>query len=276
MNQNLTLTNRNNKDNYYYVFFYYINIEYSILIIFFNMTYCVGMKMDDGIVMVSDSRTNAGLDNVSTYKKMFTYSVGDRSIIIITSGNLSTSQHVYKTLENDINSSNPKNSLNLCKNFDEIANYVGEISLNHSKTDGISINTHLGSNFIIGGQISGQEHALMMVYPVGNYIRASEIKPFFQLGETKYGKPILDRLIRNETSLGDAARCALVSFDSTMKSDLTVGPPIDLVVYKKDSIQISLEEHLQFKTPFFSDLSSKWSEGLRNLFKELPKFDWEK
>ena len=116
----------------------------------------------------------------------------------------------------------------------------------------------------------------MMVYPVGNYISASEIKPFFQLGETKYGKPILDRLIRNETSLGDAARCALVSFDSTMKSDLTVGPPIDLVVYKKDSIQISLEEHLQFKTPFFSDLSSKWSEGLRNLFKELPKFDWEK
>ena len=176
--------------------------------------------MGDGIVMVSDSRTNAGLDNVSTYKKMFTYSVGDRSIIIITSGNLSTSQHVYKTLENDINSSNPKNSLNLCKNFDEIANYVGEISLNHSKTDGISINTHLGSNFIIGGQICGQEHALMMVYPVGNYIRASEIKPFFQLGETKYGKPILDRLIRNETSLGDAARCALVSFDSTMKLSL--------------------------------------------------------
>ena len=164
--------------------------------------------MNDGIVMVSDSRTNAGLDNVSTYKKMFTYSVGDRSIIIVTSGNLSTSQHVFKTLENDIDSSNPSTSLNLCKNFDEIAEYVGQISLNHSKTDGISINTHLGSNFLIGGQISGQEPALLMVYP--------------------------------------------------------------------DSIQISLEEHLQFKTPFFSDLSSKWSEGLRNLFKELPKFDWEK
>ena len=101
--------------------------------------------MNDGIVMASDSRTNAGLDNVSTYKKMFTYSVGDRSIIIVTSGNLSTSQHVYKTLENDINSSNPEKSLNLCKNFDEIADYVGQISLNHSKTDGISINTHLGS-----------------------------------------------------------------------------------------------------------------------------------
>ena len=240
------------------------------------MTYCVGMKMDDGIVMISDSRTNAGLDNVSTYKKMFSYSVGDRCIVIVTSGNLSTSQHVYKTLQNDLNSNNPTNSLNICKNFDDIADYVGQISWNHSKTDGISFNTHLGSNFIIGGQIQGQDPDLMMVYPVGNYIRASEIKPFFQLGETKYGKPILDRLIRNDTSLGDAARCALVSFDSTMKSDLTVGPPIDLIVYKKDTIQISQEEHLQFKTPFFSDLSSKWSEGLRNLFKELPKFDWEK
>ena len=240
------------------------------------MTYCVGMKMDDGIVMVSDSRTNAGLDNVSTYKKMFTHAVGDRCIVIVTSGNLSTSQHVFKTLKNDINSNNPINSLNTCKNFDEIADYVGQISWNHSKTDGISFNTHLGSNFIIGGQIQGQDSDLMMVYPVGNYIRASEIKPFFQLGETKYGKPILDRLIRNETELGDAARCALVSFDSTMKSDLTGGPPIDLIVYKKDSLQISQEEHLQFKTPFFSDLSSKWSEGLRNLFKELPKFDWEK
>ena len=149
------------------------------------MTYCVGMKTNDGIVMASDSRTNAGLDNVSTYKKMFTFSVGDRSIIIVTSGNLSTSQHVFKTLENDINSDNPKNSLNLCKNFDEIANYVGQISLDHSKTDGISINTHLGSNFIIGGQIAGQDPDLIMVYPVGNFIRASEIKPFFQLGETK-------------------------------------------------------------------------------------------
>ena len=276
MNHDLTLTNRNNKDNYYYVFFYYINIEYSILIIFFNMTYCVGMKMDDGIVMVSDSRTNAGLDNVSTYKKMFTYSVGDRSIIIVTSGNLSTSQHVYKTLENDINSSNPKNSLNLCKNFDEIADYIGQISLNHSKTDGISINTHLGSNFIIGGQISGQEHALMMVYPVGNYISASEIKPFFQLGETKYGKPILDRLIRNETSLGDAARCALVSFDSTMKSDLTVGPPIDFAVLKKDADNLSTLECLNIPDENYSKGCNQGSEGIFKVFDSFPRFDWEK
>ena len=117
---------------------------------------------------------------------------------------------------------------------------------------------------------------MMMIYPVGNYIRTSEIKPFLQLGETKYGKPILDRLIRNELSIGDAARCALVSFDSTMKSDLTVVPPIDFITYKADSFEISQEDQLQFKTPFFADLSKKWSDGLLDLFGSLPKFDWEK
>ena len=239
------------------------------------MTYCIGMKTTEGLVFASDSRTNAGLDNYSNYKKMFSYSVGDRCIVLLTSGNLSTSQFVYKTIKEDLDSQNPITSLNTCKNFDEIASYIGMLSWQKSNTDGISVNTDLGSNFIVGGQIKGQETEMMMIYPVGNYIRISEIKPFLQLGETKYGKPILDRLIRQELSLGDAARCALVSFDSTMKSDLTVGPPIDLVIYKADSFEISQEDQLQFKTPFFADLSKKWSDGLLNLFGTLPKFDWE-
>ena len=150
------------------------------------------------------------------------------------------------------------------------------LSWQRSNTDGVTVNTNLGSNFIVGGQIKDQETEMMMIYPVGNYIRISEIKPFLQLGETKYVKPILDRLIRNELSIGDAARCALVSFDSTMKSDLTVGPPIDLITYKADSFEISQEDQLQFKTPFFADLSTKWSDGLIDLFGSLPKFDWEK
>ena len=153
---------------------------------------------------------------------------------------------------------------------------IRDSSWQRSNTDGVSVNTNLGSNFILGGQIKGQETEMMMIYPVGNYISTSEIKPFLQLGETKYGKPILDRLIRNELSIGDAARCALVSFDSTMKSDLTVGPPIDLITYKADSFEISQEDQLQFKTPFFADLSKKWSDGLLDLFGSLPKFDWEK
>ena len=209
-------------------------------------------------------------------KKLLSYCVGDRCIVILTSGNLSTSQFVYKTIREDLEATNPTTSLNTCKNFDEIAHYIGMLSWQRSNTDGVSVNTNLGSNFILGGQIKGQETEMMMIYPVGNYIRTSEIKPFLQLGETKYGKPILDRLIRNELSIGDAARCALVSFDSTMKSDLTVGPPIDLITYKADSFEISQEDQLQFKTPFFADLSKKWSDGLLDLFGSLPKFDWEK
>lgn len=239
------------------------------------MTYCIGLKTNEGLVFASDSRTNAGLDNYSTYKKMFSFAVGDRCVVILTSGNLSTSQHVFKTIQKDVDAKNPLISLNTCNNFDEIADYIGNISQKKSQSDGISINTHLGSNFIVGGQIKGQEPELKMIYPVGNHINVSEIKPFFQLGEIKYGKPILDRLIRKEISLGDAARCALVSFDSTMKSDLSVGPPIDLVIYKKDTLDISQNDRLQFKTPFFADLSKKWSEGLGNLFGTLPKFDWE-
>ena len=239
------------------------------------MTYCVGMKMDEGLVFASDSRTNAGLDNYSTYKKMFSYSVGDRTIVILTSGNLSTSQYVYNTLNEHLKTKEFVTSLNTCKNFDEIADYIGMMSWMHSKTDGISVNTQLGSKLIVGGQIKGQEPDMMLIYPVGNYIRISELKPFLQLGETKYGKPILDRIIRKDTSLGDAAKCALVSFDSTMKSDLTVGPPIDLIVYKTDSFVISQEDQLQFKTPYFADLSKQWSEGLKKLFSNLPNFDWE-
>ena len=239
------------------------------------MTYCVGIKTKEGVVLASDSRTNAGLDNVNIYSKMLTYDVGDRTVIIVTSGNLGTSQAVFKSIENDIKDQNTSLSLNTCKNFDEIAEYIGKMSWMHSKTDGISVNTHLGSNFIVGGQIKGQEPDMMLIYPVGNYIRISELKPFLQLGEIKYGKPILDRIIRKDTSLGDAARCALVSFDSTMKSDLTVGPPIDLIVYKTDSFVISQEDQLQFKTPYFADLSKQWSDGLKNLFGNLPNFDWE-
>ena len=214
------------------------------------MTYCIGIKTNEGLVLASDSRTNAGLDNYSTHKKMLSYSVGDRCIVLLTSGNLSTSQFVYKTIREDLEATNPTTSLNTCKNFDEIAHYIGMLSWQRSNTDGVSVNTNLGSNFILGGQIKGQETEMMKIYPVGNYIRTSEIKTILQLGETKYGKPILDRLIRNELSIGDAARCALVSFDSTMKSDLTVGPPIDLITYKADSFEISQEDQLQFKTPF--------------------------
>ena len=197
------------------------------------MTYCLGIKVDEGLVFASDSRTNAGLDDFSIHTKMFTYGVGDRAIVILTSGNLSTSQAVFDSINTDLNSAFPEKSLNTCVDMEDVAAYVGSLSVKISKNyDQSNLSTvNFSSYFIVGGQIKNQEQKIFLVYPEGNYIGSSENNPFFQLGETKYGKPILDRIIGNQTSLGDAARAALVSMDSTMRSDLTVGQPIDFLVY---------------------------------------------
>ena len=205
------------------------------------MTYCIGIKANDGIVFASDSRTNAGLDNVNIYSKMFTYDVGDRSIIIVTSGNLGTSQAVYKSIENDLKDTSGSMNLNTCQNFDQVASYIGTLNTKHSSPKGINTDTVLlGSTFIVGGQIKGQPLELYLVYPQGNYIKPADSKPYLVIGEVKYGKPILDRVIKPEVSIGDASRCAMISMDSTLKSDLTVGPPIDFAVYRKDEYKICL------------------------------------
>ena len=209
------------------------------------MTYCIGIKANDGIVFASDSRTNAGLDNVNIYSKMFTYDVGDRSIIIVTSGNLGTSQAVYKSIENDLKDISGKMNLNTCENFDQIASYIGSLNTEHSSPKGINTDTILlGSTFIVGGQIKGQPLELYLVYPQGNYIKPANSKPYLVIGEVKYGKPILDRVIKPEVSVGDASRCAMISMDSTLKSDLTVGPPIDFAVYRKDEYKIASQKCL--------------------------------
>ena len=192
------------------------------------MTYCIGIKSKDGLVFASDSRTNAGLDNVNIYSKMFTYDVGDRTIVIVTSGNLGTSQAVYKSIEKDLEDTSGKLNLNTCKDFDQIASYVGSLNVKHSMPKGINTDTVLlGSTFIVGGQIKDQPMELYLIYSQGNYIKPADSKPYLVIGEVKYGKPILDRVIKPDVSIGDASRCALISTDSTLKSDLTVGPPID-------------------------------------------------
>ena len=207
------------------------------------MTYCVGIKASNGIVFASDSRTNAGLDNVNIYSKMFTYDVGDRTIIIVTSGNLGTSQAVFKSIEKDLKGSTGIMNLNTCKDFDQIASYIGALNIEHSSPKGMNTDTVLlGSTFIVGGQIKNQPLELYLVYPQGNYIKPADSKPYLVIGEVKYGKPILDRVIKPEVLIGDAARCALISMDSTLKSDLTVGPPIDFAVYKKDEYKISSQK----------------------------------
>ena len=240
------------------------------------MTYCIGIKTKEGIIIASDSRTNAGFDNVNIYSKMFTYDVGDRTILIVTSGNLGTSQAVFKSIEKDIKDKNTSISLNTCKDFEQIAAYIGKLNTKHSSPDGINTDSLvLGSTFIIGGQIHGQDLELYMVYPQGNYIRPADSKPYLVIGEVKYGKPILDRVIRPDVSIGDASRCALISMDSTLKSDLTVGPPIDFAIYKKDENKLASLKCLSLNDEDYSKVCNTWSEGIFKVFDTFPRFDWE-
>ena len=241
------------------------------------MTYCIGIKTNDGLVFASDSRTNAGLDNVNIYSKMMTHDVGDRTVVIVTSGNLGTSQAVYKSIEKDLKSTTGIMNLNTCNDFEQIASYIGSLNIEHSSPQGINTdNVLLGSTFIVGGQIKGQQHELYLVYPQGNYIRPADSKPYLVIGEVKYGKPILDRVIKPNVSIGDASRCALISMDSTLKSDLTVGPPIDFAVLKKDADNLSTLECLNITDENYSKVCNQWAEGIFKVFDSFPRFDWEK
>ena len=241
------------------------------------MSYCLAIKVNEGLVFASDSRTNAGLDNVNTYSKMFTYNVGDRAFVILTAGNLATSQAVYHQLEKDLNAPNPEINLNLCEDLEAVAAYIGQLSVasSNQSLEVQSQSSLMGSNFILGGQIKNQDPNILMIYPEGNYIYASSESPFLQIGETKYGKPILDRMINKNTPIGDSARVALLSLDSTMRSDLTVGPPIDFVVYKKDQMHLDYQGRYKLKSPYFKELSETWAQKLSEAVHSLPQFDWE-
>ena len=240
------------------------------------MTYCVGIKVNEGMVFASDRRTNAGLDNFNSYSKMYVHNGIDRNIIILTSGNLATSQAVFNSIGKDLEDDKNGNNLNNLYNLNEIAKYIGRLTVKHSSPDGINQETiELGSTFIVGGHIKDQESDLYLVYPQGNFIKSSEFKPYLVIGEIKYGKPILDRVVKSDTYLGDAARCALISMDSTMKADLSVGPPIDLVVYKNNSSKIVYQQSLEINDDDYQYISKQWEKGIFEIFKSFNRFDWE-
>ncbi len=245
------------------------------------MTYCLAITVDDGIVFASDSRTNAGVDNVNTYPKMYTFSVSDDAyFVVLTSGNLATTQAVIRAIERDLQESTEEKPKGLAAQHDmcDAAAYVGALSVNlnnYYKHD-LKQGANFDCTLILGGQIKGQPCEIFMVYPEGNYIQSSPYTPFLQIGETKYGKPILDRVIKHNTSLEEAARCALVSLDSTARSNLSVAPPFDLMIYEKNRFEPAHTLRYKLNSTYYASLRKRWGEGLVELFNGLPPFDWEK
>jgi putative proteasome-type protease len=241
------------------------------------MTYCVAIKTDSGLVFASDSLTNAGIDHVSTYSKMHTFvTPGKRMFVLLSAGNLATTQGVVKQLHNDCNNS-AEICLSTVQTMADAVDYVGSISADLQRTQLArdTANTDFEASFIFGGQIAGQPLELYLIYPQGNHIHESSAHPFLQIGETKYGKPILDRVIRNNTPLEQAARCALVSINSTIRSNLTVGPPVELLIYNNNALDGGRHMTLDEDNPYYRALGDAWNEGLRQALNSLPPFEWE-
>ncbi len=243
------------------------------------MTYCLGIINRYGIVMAADSRTNAGVDYISAYKKLFDFSLPEERVILIcASGNLSITQGVITQLNRDIQSEEEQNLHTISSMYD-IARYIGTKSREIQDLDRSWLERDridFQCNFLLGGQIKDEEPQLYLIYPQGNYIQATKETPFLQIGETKYGKPILDRTIGFETPLEDVAKCALLSIDSTMKSNISVGPPINLVMYKTDSYVVKNTLELRLGAPYLAKIRKLWEESVRKAFEEMPNIEWQR
>ncbi|NES86714.1 MAG: proteasome-type protease [Moorea sp. SIO2B7] len=242
------------------------------------MTYCLGIINRFGIVMAADSRTNAGVEYISAYRKLFDFSLsGERVILSCTSGNLSISQGVLTTLQREIQNQEEVNLHTLPSMYD-IARYIGNKSRQIQDQDRTWFerdNIDYHCSFLLGGQIKGEDPQLYLIYPQGNCIQATKETPFLQIGETKYGKPILDRTITYETPLEEVAKCTLLSIDSTMKSNISVGPPINLVMYETDSFAIRHKLQLRLGAPYLAKIRKLWEESVRHAFEAMPNIEWE-
>lgn len=239
------------------------------------MTYCAAIRLKDGMVFASDTRTNAGVDHISTFKKLYQYGIeGERFIVLQTSGSLATSQAVFTKLQNDIDQ-RAESNLNTVLSLFDAAQMVGECMravMNHAKSvANVDADGAFTSSFMLGGQIKGQSPELYMIYPEGNCIRATSDTPFFQLGESKYGKPILDRSVTYDTELKHAARALMLSFDSTIHSNLSVGLPIDFVLYENDSLILPKGRRIDERDEYFNTIRHQWLDSLRRTLIELPK-----
>lgn len=249
------------------------------------MTYCVAIKLKAGLVFLSDSRTNAGLDQISTFRKMMVYEKpDDRFMVLLSAGNLSIAQSVREILQTEVlrddaphdGSSHGLTIWNANSMFDA-ARVLGSAVRHIHKRDGSALkaaNVDFNVSLIFGGQIKGEGMRLFQVYSAGNFIEATEETPFFQIGESKYGKPVLDRVIHIDTPLDEAAKCALVSMDSTLKSNLSVGLPLDMAVYEADTLQCNKLVCIDHNNLYFRMLHEQWGIKLREVFDGLPDPVW--
>lgn len=245
------------------------------------MTYCVGLLLDQGLVMAADTRTNAGIDNLGRFKKLHTWSKpGERVFILMTAGNLAVTQAVVSILSEGTaagkRKGGPPNLFNATTMF-QAARVLGRAIREVKKIDGEAMSASgesFSSSYIFGGQIGKEQPRLFQVYGAGNFIEATPDTPFFQIGEHKYGKPILDRVAQAEMRLGQGAKMLLLSFDSTVRSNLSVGLPIDMLTYERDTLRIEHQMRIAADDPYFRKLSSDWSAALRTAFTKIDELDF--
>jgi putative proteasome-type protease len=242
------------------------------------MTYCVAMLLDTGLVFLSDSRTSAGVDQISTFRKTTVFQQpGERVLVLQSAGNLAVTQAVTTLLQEKMDSADAGVSLMACPSLFEGARLVGEALREVHRRDAAALKdfgVEFNASMILGGQIRGEAPRLFSLYAAGNFIEATQETTYFQIGESKYGKPILDRVVRRSSSLSEGAKCALVSMDSTIRSNLAVGLPLDLVIVKRDHFTVARHDSIDADNGYFRNLRSLWSEALREAFAQLPEPDW--
>ena len=242
------------------------------------MTYCVAMSLEAGMIFAADSRTNAGVDQIGRFSKLRVFArEGDRVVVTLSSGNLSMTQNALNILEQRSRSGESQMQLWNAPSMFDIARLVGDALREVKTRDGpylLQNNIDSHATFIVGGQVRGEPPRLFEVYSEGNFIEATADTCYFQIGESKYGKPLIDRVITRSTSLQEATKCTIVSFDSTMRSNISVGLPIDLAVYETDGLRLKLQKRIEESDPYFQMIHTQWGEGLRRVFAELPNPEW--
>jgi putative proteasome-type protease len=242
------------------------------------MTYCVGLLVDTGLVLLSDSRTNAGVDQINTFRKMTTFQrPGERVLVLLSAGNLAITQAAVNLLHENLDNTENPAKIFRAKNMFDAARVVGDALREVDQRDGEYLKEHghdFNGTFILGGQIRGEEPRLFHIYSAGNFIESSRDTPYFQIGESKYGKPIIDRVISRSSSLAQAAKCALVSMDSTIRSNLTVGPPLDLAIVRRDEFRLATHISIDFEHEYFKMIRTRWGFALQEVFSELPNPEW--